>query len=48
MENGIAWVYYKGDVYYVILEFNDITQLVDMYPDAIYFFAGVEPVPLEE
>lgn len=44
----MVWVYWKGALTYVVEEFNCIDELADMYPEAIYFYAGVELVPLEE
>lgn len=44
----MAWVYFGGKLTYVVEEFNHLTELADMYPDAIYFYAGVTLTPLED
>lgn len=44
----MVWVYYKGKLDYVVEGLNKMNNLADLYPDAIYFYAGVVLAPLED
>lgn len=44
-----VWVYTpKGELVCLDIADGDENYLATVYPDAIYFFAGVTPVPLED
>jgi hypothetical protein len=36
-----VWVYYRGQIDNVIPEYNVLENLVEKYPDAIYFYADL-------
>lgn len=44
----MLWVYYNGRLEYVVEMLNDPEMLAYMYPNAIYFYCGVELLPLED
>lgn len=45
---GLYWVYYQGRLDFVVEQYNDPEALAARYPEAIYFYAGVELLPLED
>ena len=50
METEWLWLFHTDGRLYLLAEDTDgdASNLAGIYPDAVYFLAGVSPVPLED